>query len=54
MEIVDILLSASLWAAAIRIVSPLIFARLGELIRERAGLLNLGIEGLMVASAFAG
>ncbi|MEM8691925.1 MAG: ABC transporter permease [Pseudomonadota bacterium] len=54
MEILDILLSASFWAAAIRIASPLIFATLGELICERAGVLNLGIEGIMVAGAFSG
>lgn len=54
MELLDILLSASFWAAAIRIASPLIFATLGELICERAGVLNLGIEGIMVAGAFAG
>ena len=54
MEIIDILLTASFWAAAIRIASPLIFATLGELICERAGVLNLGIEGIMVAGAFAG
>lgn len=54
MDILDILLSASFWAAAIRIASPLIFAALGELICERAGVLNLGIEGIMVVGAFAG
>lgn len=54
MDIVDILLSASFWAAAIRIASPLMFAALGELICERAGVLNLGIEGIMVVGAFAG
>lgn len=54
MDILDILLSASFWAAAIRIASPLIFATLGELICERAGVLNLGIEGIMVAGAFSG
>jgi simple sugar transport system permease protein len=54
MEILDILLSASFWAAAIRIASPLIFATMGELICERAGVLNLGIEGIMVVGAFAG
>ena len=53
-EILDILLSASFWAAVIRIASPLIFATMGELICERAGVLNLGIEGIMVAGAFAG
>ena len=54
MELLDILLSASFWAAAVRIASPLIFATMGELICERAGVLNLGIEGIMVAGAFAG
>ncbi len=54
MDLFDILLSASFWTAAIRIASPLIFATLGELICERAGVLNLGIEGIMVAGAFSG
>ena len=54
MEIIEILFTASFWTAAIRIASPLIFATLGELICERAGVLNLGIEGIMVAGAFAG
>jgi simple sugar transport system permease protein len=54
MEIFDILLSATFWAAAIRIASPLIFATMGELICERAGVLNLGIEGIMIAGAFTG
>ena len=54
MEALDILLTASFWVAAIRIASPLIFATMGELICERAGELNLGIEGIMTAGAFAG
>lgn len=54
MDALEILFTASLWAAAIRIASPLIFATLGELICERAGVLNLGIEGIMTAGAFAG
>jgi len=53
-EILEIFLSASFWAAVIRIASPLIFATMGELICERAGVLNLGIEGIMVIGAFAG
>lgn len=53
-EAVEILFTASFWAAAVRIASPLIFATLGELICERAGVLNLGIEGIMTAGAFAG
>jgi ABC-type uncharacterized transport system permease subunit len=54
MEAFDILFQTTFWVAAIRIASPLIFATMGELICERAGVLNLGIEGIMVAGAFAG
>ncbi len=54
MDVFEILFTASFWVAAIRIASPLIFATMGELICERAGVLNLGIEGIMVAGAFAG
>lgn len=50
----DILGSANFWAAAIRIATPLIFGVLGALICERAGVLNLGIEGIFVAGAMAG
>jgi ABC-type uncharacterized transport system permease subunit len=53
-EAIEILFTASLWAAAVRIASPLIFATMGELLCERAGVLNLGIEGIMTAGAFAG
>ena len=52
--VIDILISASFWAAVIRIASPMILATMGELICERAGVLNLGIEGIMVIGAFAG
>lgn len=54
MEALEILFTASLWAAAVRIASPLIFGTLGELICERAGVLKLGIEGIMAAGAFSG
>jgi len=53
-DIFEILLTAGFWAATVRIVSPLIFGTLGELICERAGVLNLGIEGIMTVGAMAG
>ncbi len=52
--LLDIFSSANFWAAAIRIATPLIFGVLGALICERAGVLNLGIEGIFVAGAMAG
>jgi len=53
-EMLDIIASAPFWIAALRIATPLIFGTLGVLLCERAGVLNLGIEGIMVAGAFAG
>ena len=53
-EAFDILLQASFWAATLRIATPLIFATLGELLCERAGNLNLGIEGIMTLGAMVG
>ena len=52
--VLDILLSASFWAAAFRIATPLMFGVLGALICERSGVLNLGIEGIFTAGALAG
>ena len=52
--LLDILLSANFWAAAIRIATPLMFGVLGALVSERAGVLNLGIEGIFTAGAMAG
>lgn len=40
-------------AAAVRIATPLLFAATGELINERAGIINLGVEGAMLAGALA-
>lgn len=34
--------------------TPILFAALGELIVERAGVLNLGVEGMMIGGALAG
>ncbi len=53
-DVVDLLTNASFWVAVLRIATPLILGTLGVLLCERAGVLNLGIEGIMVAGAFAG
>ena len=41
-------------AATLRVATPILFAALGELYCERAGILNLGIEGTMFIGALAG
>lgn len=38
-------------AAALRIATPLLFAAMGEVVAERGGVLNLGIEGAMLGGA---
>jgi simple sugar transport system permease protein len=53
-ELFDILANLSFWVAVLRISTPLILGTLGVLLCERAGVLNLGIEGIMVAGAFTG
>ena len=53
-EFLDILTNPALWVAVLRIATPLILGTLGVLLCERAGVLNLGIEGIMVAGAFTG
>lgn len=49
METVVAILLATLGAG-----TPLVFAALGELITEKSGVLNLGVEGMMVMGAVCG
>ena len=53
-DIFDILFTVGLWSSVLRIATPLIFGTLGALLCERAGVLNLGIEGIMTFGAMIG
>ena len=40
--------------ALIIAATPLLFAALGELVVEKSGVLNLGVEGMMIVGAIGG
>lgn len=42
----------ALLAATVLAGTPLLYATLGEIVTERAGVLNLGVEGMMIMGAF--
>lgn len=57
MNIQDILTQAviiAILAAGVRLAVPILLATLGELITERSGMLNLGLEGIMMFGTLAG
>jgi ABC-type uncharacterized transport system permease subunit len=47
----DTALLVGFLAAAVRVATPLLLAALGEAVCERGGVINLGIEGAMLAGA---
>lgn len=54
MESLALVLDVGFFAALVRIATPLILATTGELVSERSGVLNLGIEGIMLLGAMVG
>jgi simple sugar transport system permease protein len=53
-EFLDLAFISGLMGATMRMATPIIFAALGEILTERAGVLNLGIEGIMLMGAMTG
>jgi len=43
-----------LLAAAVQSGTPILYATLGEIVTEKVGILNLGVEGMMMVGALAG
>ena len=50
----DDIFTASVFASAIRLATPYIFSALGETFAQRSGVLNLGVDGMMLMGAFGG
>ncbi|MFC6732819.1 MULTISPECIES: ABC transporter permease [unclassified Haladaptatus] len=48
------LIDGNLASAALRTAVPIAFAALGGLFAEKSGVINIGLEGLLIVSAFAG
>jgi simple sugar transport system permease protein len=46
-------LLVSLLASSVILCIPVLFAALGEMVNERTGVLNIGLEGVMLSGAFA-
>ncbi len=53
-NVIDGIFSAAFLAAILRVTTPILLPSLGALISEKAGVLNIGLEGMMLSSAFTG
>jgi general nucleoside transport system permease protein len=50
--VIEDIFAASVFASAIRLATPYIFAAIGETFGQRSGVLNLGVDGMMLMGAF--
>ena len=53
-NVIDGIFSAVFLTAILRVTTPILLPSLGALISDKAGVLNIGLEGMMLSSAFTG
>ena len=53
-KLMDTVFTTGFAFSAIRVTTPILFAALGALISDRAGAVNIGLEGIMLMSALGG
>lgn len=53
-KIIDLIFSSSFVFSIIRVTTPILYPALGSVIADRAGIPNIGLEGIMLMSALAG
>jgi len=49
---IENILAPSVFATCLRLATPYLFASIGEMFGQRSGMLNLGVEGVMLMGAF--
>ena len=53
-ELLNIVFSTDFAFSILRVATPILFAALGALISNKAGIVNIGLEGIMLVSALTG
>lgn len=53
-QVLDIIFSTQFFYSILRISTPILFAAMGALITSRAGVINIGLEGIMLFAALSG
>lgn len=53
-QVIQGIFSTAFLASILRVATPILLPSLGALISSRAGVLNIGLEGIMLSSAFTG
>lgn len=53
-SLLNVIFTTDFAFSVLRVTTPILFAALGALISNRAGIINIGMEGIMLVSALAG